>query len=129
MEHGCANENALVTVVVAGESVADPVKQRDYAEAPPLLHEEMLEGTPHDSVVGERAMDQFEGVWRRERICVKEEKGLAAGDLSARVQEGGAGRIGRPEKPCPICHGPLGALFVTRGRDNSLGLRNSHETG
>ena len=91
MEYGCANENALVTVIVAGESVADPVKQRDHIEAPPPLHEEMLEGAPHDAVVGEGAMDQLEGVWRREGIGVKEEENLAAGNRSARVLEGGAG--------------------------------------
>ncbi len=57
-----ADKYSLITVVVTGKAVPDPVDQSDHPKAPSRFSEEMFEGATNHTSIGKGAMDQFQGI-------------------------------------------------------------------
>jgi hypothetical protein len=72
-----AHEDALVTVVVAGEPVADAVDPSDGPQAPDGLREQVLERPADDPRIGQHPPDQLERLKRRRRVRMDEEEDVA----------------------------------------------------
>ena len=123
-EHGGANENALIAVIVAGEAIPDSIDPRDRAEAPPSLRKAMLKGAAGNGIVGEGLLDQCEGVRRGERIGVQEKEDFAQRGRCSGIHESGSCGARRPQESRATSHGAYCSVRIAAGRNDDLGPVN-----
>jgi hypothetical protein len=126
-EHGGANEDALIAVVVVGEAIPDSVDPRDRAEAPPGLRKAMLKGAAGDGIVGEGLLDQCEDVRRGEGIGVQKKEDVAPCGRCTRIHEGGPRGARRPQESRSPGDGTFGTGGIPGGCDDDLDRVGPHE--
>src|SRR6266508_3210867 len=122
------DEDALITVVVACQPVADPVDPGDHAEAPAGLGEQVLERAADHQGIRQRLADQREGGHGREGIRVEEEQGVAARLRRPRIHQGRASGASGPKDAPPSGGDPRRALGIARSGHDHLRLRDTRET-